>query len=743
MTDENEQEFDTNLGEQDNSITGVIERIVYHSEDTGYSICLVDTGRKSTPIATVVGYCPDVQNGETIKASGVWTRHPRHGKQFKADVFACVLPSSKEGIRRFLSNKIMEGIGEKTIDKVLDKFGLSALNILNEEPNRYLEIEGIGKSRLTRIIESWDNNKQSRDALLFISNYGIGATLASKIYKQYGVDTVEVISKNPYRLYDDIKGIGFRKADEIALHMGFERTSLKRITAGIIYVIKETAADGNCYIDENDLIMSANDVLGISSTNTKEALEDLLAARQIIADGQKIYIAHLFYTEKHVAAKLNGLLNAESSFTIDNLEEIVKDAEETSKIQLADMQIQAIEMALKSKVSIITGGPGVGKTTIIKTLVQTFLKHDLKVLLAAPTGRAAKRMEESTRHKAKTLHRLLIYDPKTNTFQKNKYDPLECNVLIVDEASMIDINMMNSILDAIETDTTLLLVGDIDQLPSIGPGNVLRDIIFSGKIPYTALDVIFRQGKGSNIVENAHHINNGEKLSINNSDEFSDFFFFREKNTDKLIDLMVELVSKRVPNFFKFDKMKDIQILSPMRKNRLGADNLNQVVQEVLNPSDPDKPAVKHMGREFRMDDRVMQLTNNYDKDVFNGDIGFIIDIVKQKICVNFDGRDVWYEREELDDLTHAYVSSIHKSQGSEYPAVIILLHKAHYRMLQRNLIYTAVTRGRQLVIIIGDPSAVNMAISNNQIQDRKTTLQKRIFEFEDTSPEACKWLSF
>jgi len=739
-----EEEFENNLGEQENCITGVIERVVYHSEETGYSICLVDTGRKNTPIVTVVGYCPDIQKGETIQANGKWTRHPQHGKQFKADLFTCVLPSSIEGIRRFLSNKIMEGLGEKTIDKVLDKFGLSALNILNNEPYRYLEIEGIGKKRLTTIIESWDINKTSRDALLFLSNYGIGATLATRIYKKYYDLTIDLISENPYRLYDDIKGIGFRKADEIALHMGFERTSLKRISAGIIYALKETEAGGNCYMDETELIQTVGKILSISTTtNIKESIDELLAARQIIADGQNIYNAKLFYTEKHVAAKLNGLLNAESSFSIDNMKEIIEEAEQNSKIQLAEMQVRAIEMALKSKVSIITGGPGVGKTTIIKTLVQTFLKRDLKVLLAAPTGRAAKRMEESTMHKAQTLHRLLAYDPKTNTFQKNKYETLEGNVLIVDEASMIDIGMMDAILDAIEMDSTLLLVGDIDQLPSIGPGNVLRDIIFSGKIPYTALDVIFRQGKGSNIVANAHHINNGEKLSINNSDENSDFFFFPEKDTERLIELMVDLVAKRVPDHFDFDCMKDIQILTPMRKNKLGADNLNTIVQDKLNPAEPDKPSIKYMGNEFRLNDRVMQLSNNYDKDVFNGDIGFIVDIEKKKLCVNIDGRDVWYEREELDDLTHAYVSSIHKSQGSEYPAVIILMHKGHYRMLQRNLIYTAVTRGRKLVILIGDPNAINMAIGNNQIQDRRTTLQKRIFELENTTPETCKWLSF
>jgi exodeoxyribonuclease V alpha subunit len=743
MMNQTEEQFEANIGEQENCITGIIERVVYHSEDTGYSICLVDTGRKNIPIVTVIGYCPDIQTGETIQANGSWTRHPLHGKQFKADLFTCVLPSSIEGIRRFLSNKIMEGLGEKTIDKVLDKFGLSALSILNNEPYRYLEIEGIGKKRLTTIIESWDSNKNSRDALLFLSNYGIGATLATRIYKKYYDATIDLISENPYRLYDDIKGIGFHKADEIALHMGFKRTSQKRISAGIIYVLKETEATGNCYMDENELIRTVGKVLAISTTNIKESIDELLAARQIIADGQNIYNAKLFYTEKHVAAKLNGLLNAESSFSIDNIKEIIEETEKNSNIQLANMQIQAIEMALKSKVSIITGGPGVGKTTIIKTLVQTFLQRDLKVLLAAPTGRAAKRMEESTRHKAMTLHRLLSYDPKTNTFQKNRYEPLTGNVLIVDEASMIDIGMMDAILDAIEMNATLLLVGDIDQLPSIGPGNVLRDIIFSGKIPYTALDVIFRQGKGSNIVINAHHINNGEKLSINNSDENSDFFFFQEKNAEKLIDLMVELVSKRVPDHFNFDSMKDIQILTPMRKNKLGADNLNTIVQDKLNPAEPDKPSMKYMGNEFRLGDRVMQLTNNYEKDVFNGDIGFIIDIEKKKLCVNIDGRDVWYEREELDDLTHAYVSSIHKSQGSEYPAVIIIMHKGHYRMLQRNLIYTAVTRGRQLVILIGDPNAINMAIGNNQIQERRTTLQKRIFELENTTPETCKWLSF
>jgi exodeoxyribonuclease V alpha subunit len=496
-------------------------------------------------------------------------------------------------------------------------------------------------------------------------------------------------------------------------------------------------------MEETEVIQTVGKILGIATTHIKDSIDELLAARQIIADGSKIYVAKLFYTEKHVAAKLNGLLNAESSFTIDNLEEIIEETEKTSKIQLAHMQVQAIKMALESKVSIITGGPGVGKTTIIKTLVQTFLNKDLKVLLAAPTGRAAKRMEESTKHKAQTLHRLLSYDPKTNSFQKNKYETMEGNVLIIDEASMIDISMMDAILDAIELDATLLLVGDIDQLPSIGPGNVLRDIIFSGKIPYTALDVIFRQGKGSHIVENAHHINNGEKLSINNSDETSDFFFFPEKDTDKLIDLMVELVSTRVPNFFHFESMKDIQILTPMRKNKLGADNLNTLVQDKLNPAEKDKPSMKYMGGEFRLGDRVMQLTNNYEKDVFNGDIGFIVDIEKKKLCVNIDVRDIWYDRDELDNLTHAYVSSIHKSQGSEYPAVIILMHKAHYRMLQRNLIYTAVTRGRKLVILIGDPNAINMAIGNNQIQDRRTTLQKRIFELEDTTPETCKWLSF
>lgn len=713
---------DTGAGE----LCGVVDSIVFRNEENGYTVCRVKADGHADPI-TVVGSCSAMWVGENLRAEGEWTRHPAHGFQFQAAAITCMAPSSAKGIERYLASGMIRGIGKVMAKRLVDTFGEDTLRIIEKESKRIEEIEGIGPVRRKRIKESWQEQKGVRDIMIFLQGHGIGTAQAARIYRQYGSESVAMVRTNPYQLCADVWGIGFKTADSVAMSLGVPEDSVIRARAGIVYVMRTLSEEGHCYCTEAELLLHAENLLGISIEILAEALKLELATPRLIKDEDRIYLTELFEAECAVADGIRHLINTPVRFKPIIAEKAVEWAQAQMRITFAPKQQDALETALRSKVSIITGGPGVGKTTIIRALKDVYQKRNLTVRMAAPTGRAAKRMAEATGSEALTIHRLLKFMPQTGSFEFNGEKRLEGHCFILDEVSMIDIQLMAHVVRALPDEATLILVGDIDQLPSVGPGNVLRDLIQSGVVPCEALNTIFRQQSGGLIVRNAHLINQGEHLQMpEEGDATSDFYFIEAEDPDTVIQRMLELVTQRIPRRFGLNPLSDIQVLTPMRRNQLGADNLNAVLQQALNPSGHE---IERFGRKYRKGDRVMQVRNNYDKEVFNGDIGVItfVNEEDQEITVESDGRHVVYDFSELDELVHAYASSIHKSQGSEYPAVVILLTTQHFKMLQRNLLYTAVTRGKKLVCIVGTRKAVSMAIRNTDIRQRRTGLKDRV----------------
>ena len=709
-------------------ITGSVESIVYRNDETGYfvfNVKIAGSAEFGADSAVVVGKCSALWDGEEIRAEGKWIRHPQHGLQFNAETISCIVPTSVEGIRRYLASGMIKGVGKVYAKKIVEHFGAKTLEIIDHNSARLLEVPGIGKTRKKQIKESWDAQHGIRDAMIFLQANGIGTAQASKIFRFYGTNTIAVVKSNPYRLCTDIWGIGFLKADAIALKIGIDRNSLMRARAGLFYTLETLADEGHCFCNEPELILNAEALVGISVDILVEALRDETEQGHLIKDGDRIYIRKLFLAEFGIARCLQTIMDTRSGFKPVLPEPAVDWAMKKLAVDLAPRQREALLMALASKVSVVTGGPGVGKTTIIKALCDIWYAKNLDVRLVAPTGRAAKHMSESTGRDAQTIHRLLKYQPRTKAFDFNAANQLEADVLIIDESSMIDVELAYDLLSAVRPSATLVFVGDIDQLPSVGPGNVLRDIISSGVVPCTKLDVIFRQKTGGGIIRNAHRIHSGEMIE-QKPDAADDFFFVPCEDANKIIGTVVTLVKERIPLKFGFSPLEDIQVLTPMRKNLLGADNLNLVLQEALNPSGT---SVQRMGRNYRVGDRIMQIHNNYDKDVFNGDLGLIkaIDTQNSVLTADFDGRVINYDFNELDELVHAYATSIHKSQGSEYPAVVIVMATQHFKLLQRNLLYTAITRGRRLVCVIGSAKAVSIAIRNNSTQERHTALAERL----------------
>jgi exodeoxyribonuclease V alpha subunit len=707
-------------------LCGVVESIVFRNEDNGYSVCRVKADGQRDPV-TVVGNCSAMWVGENLRAEGKWIRHPQHGFQFQADAITCMAPSSAKGIERYLGSGMIRGIGKVMAKRLVETFGEDTLRIIEKESSRIEEIEGIGPVRRKRIKQSWNEQKAVRDIMIFLQGHGIGTAQAARIYRQYGGDAIALVRTNPYRLCADVWGIGFKTADSVAMSLGIPEDSVIRARAGIVYVMRTLSEEGHCYCTEPELLLHAENLLGISVEILAEALKAELETPRLTKDDDRIYLSELFEAECAVADGIRRLLDAPVRFKPIVADKAVDWAQERMQITFAPKQREALEQALQSKVSIITGGPGVGKTTIIRALRDVYSARKLTVRMAAPTGRAAKRMAESTGGEALTIHRLLKFLPQTGQFEFDGDNKLEGDCFILDEVSMIDIELMAHVMRALPGEATLVLVGDIDQLPSVGPGNVLRDLIQSNVITCEALDRIFRQGSGSLIIDNAHRINQGENLVVPDAgDTHADFYFLEAEEPDAVVQRMLELVSNRIPKRFGLDPFSDIQVLTPMRRNQLGADNLNAVLQQTLNPSGHE---IERFGRKYRKGDRVMQIRNNYDKEVFNGDIGSItfVNEEDQEVTVESDGRHIVYEFSELDELVHAYASTIHKSQGSEYPAVVILLTTQHFKLLQRNLLYTAVTRGKQLVCIIGSRKAVGMAIRNTEIRQRRTGLKDRV----------------
>lgn len=710
------------------TVTGSVESIVFRNDETGYTVCSVKTqgdgDRQYDAVVTVVGSCAAIWEGEEIHAEGEWVRHPSHGQQFQAKTITCITPTSTEGIRRYLASGMIKGIGPKFAQRIVDHFGERTLEVIDKESGRLREVEGIGERRRKLIKESWTEQRDVREIMIFLQSHGIGTAKASRIYRQYGADAIAIVKRNPYRLCEDVWGIGFKTADAIALSVGIPHDSEVRARAGLIYTLQTESDEGHCFTPEPDLLLHAQALLDITVEILGDALSKEFEKGTLVKEEDRIYLRDLFRAETRVAASLTRLLDAPQPFAPIDATVAIPWAERKMGLNLAPLQREALRNAVTSKVSIITGGPGVGKTTIIRALTEIFGARKMDIRLAAPTGRAAKRMSEATGREAQTIHRLLKFNPSVGGFEFNIDNPLGGDCFILDETSMIDIRLMDQFLQALPDSATLILVGDTDQLPSVGPGNVLRDLIASGQVPCCRLDTIFRQDTSGLIVRNAHHVNHGEPFETHTGD--SDFYFVETGDPEKIIARTVELMTNRIPVKFKLDPLADVQVLTPMRRNLLGTENLNSVIQAALNPSGP---SLVRGCTHFRVNDRVMQLRNNYDKEVFNGDIGFIkqVDAEDRALIVLFDGRPVRYAQSELDELVLAYACSIHKSQGSEYPAVIVLLHTQHFKLLQRNLLYTAITRGKRLVMVVGSSRAVNIAIKANQVRERRTSLRERL----------------
>ncbi len=708
-------------------VEGVVNRIVYHSEDSGYTVCGIHVKGKGEEETVVVGVCPSVSEGEVLVATGTWVRHKQHGMQFQATQIECHPPASRVGIQRFLGSGLIRGIGKVMAERMVEKFGEKTLEVIDRESRRLEEVEGIGPVRREMIKESWIERKAIRDIMVFLQTHGVGTAHAMRIYKQYGNQAVAAVRTNPYRLCSEVWGIGFKTADRIAMSLGVPPQSELRARAGLMYLLETLSEEGHCYCPREDLLATAEQLLEIPSDVLKEAILHGVQEGSLVDERGNVFLVALYEAEKGVATAMEHLMKGKMAGPPVQVGKAVEWAQGRMAIQFAPAQRAALEMALESKVSIITGGPGVGKTTIIRALVDIFRARKQKVCLAAPTGRAAKRLEEATRLPAKTIHRLLKYNPQTHHFEHGSGNTIEGDVFILDEVSMVDIRLMYALLGALPPAAVLVLVGDADQLPSVGPGNVLRDMIESHAMPVTHLDMIFRQEAQSWIVRNAHRVNQGLPFELpEDNKEDNDFFFIEAATPEEAISRMVDLVTRRIPRKFHFDPMREIQVLTPMRKNQLGCENLNGILQEALNPGGQ---SVKRFGRQYREGDRVLQIRNNYDKDVFNGDIGIVerLEMEDQRVVVNYDGRLVEYELAELDELDLAYACSVHKSQGSEYPAVVLLMTTQHYKLLQRNLLYTAMTRGRKLVCVVGSYKAVGIATRNDHVTGRKTALKDRL----------------
>ena len=716
-------------GGRTETVFGSVRTLVYHNETSGWTVATVAV-RGGTPggseTATVVGSCTNVWEGEEIKATGRWVRHPAHGLQFQADSMECVVPTSAEGLRRYLASGIIRGVGPKLADRIVDQFGEKTIDVLERDSGRLEEIRGLGAKTRRAIKAGWDRERGARDAMIFLQGAGITAGSAAKLFRQYGANTVAVVKENPYRLCNDVFGIGFLKADDIARKVGVPRDSPQRARAGLAHVLQALADEGHCFCEKPELLLEAENILSIPMDVLERALAESVEDNRFADDGGRIYLHRLHRAERIVADRVLALLDTRASFKPIAADAAVAWVARKLSFSLSPAQERAVRMALESKFSVVTGGPGVGKTTIIRALAEIWCAKELDVRLVAPTGRAARRMAESTGREAQTVHRLLKWNPAEARFTYTADNPVPADVVVVDESSMIDVELAASLFSALRPTATVVLVGDIDQLPSVGPGNVLRDLIASEVVPCTRLDVVFRQKTGGWIVRNAHRVNEGKGFEAPPPGEFADFFFVPCEDPDKTLRLALELVERRIPARYNLSPLQDVQVLTPMRKNLLGADNLNAVLQQGLNPHGP---AIVRAGRAFRVGDRVMQTRNDYDRDVFNGDVGFVraVDPDGPSLDVDFDGTVATYAASDLDELVHAYATSIHKSQGSEYPAVVIVLATQHFKLLQRNLLYTAITRGRKLVCVVGSPRAVALAIRNNETVRRRTALAERL----------------
>ena len=726
------------------TLDGTVTGIVFRNDETGYSVLRVSGGGDGSfslkaSESVVVGTCGAVWEGEELHAVGEWVTDKAHGRQFKAKEITCATPRSVAGIERYLASGLIKGIGPEYAKRIVARFGEATVEILDHHSGRLREVPGIGDTRLARIKKSWEAERGTREVMIFTQGYGISVAKTVRIYRKYGPDSIAIFKSDPYRLCRDIWGIGFSTADKIAMSVGMAKDASERARAAIIHTLQTEADDGgHCWTAEPELLLHAQELVDIPVEKLAEALKLEMADGRVMVDGaeagtRRVYLTELYWAERRVAERLRRMIVSGSSFDRIEPERAIAWWETKTGFRFAPAQERAVYTSLSNKVSIITGGPGVGKTTIIRALVEIYgarrnAKGDplIKVLTAAPTGRAAKRLSESTGVPSQTVHRLLKYNPQTRQFTFNAANPLPGDVFVFDETSMVDIRLMDSLVEALPETATLIIVGDTDQLPSVGPGNVLHDLIDSGAIACSRLTEIFRQDNSGLIVRNAHRVNAGQGFELSPSGAESDFYFIQQNDPGRALAFVLDFMTTRIPRKFRMDPMTDVQVLSPMRRNALGTENLNLLLQQRLNP---EGPAVQRGATLFRKGDRVMQLRNNYDKDVFNGDVGFVAEAYpgERKLVVTFDGRPVEYAAGDLDELALAYATTIHKSQGSEYPAVIVLLHNQHYLLLQRNLLYTAITRGKRLVLVIGSRWAAEKAIETNTVRSRRTSLGERL----------------
>ncbi len=703
---------------------GVIERITFHNEENGFTVAKLKTPRKSDLI-TLVGCFPLLQPGEQVRCTGDWKNVPSHGMQFQVETCQIDAPQDLVGIRKFLESGMIRGIGPVYAEKIVHKFGLSTLEIIDKTPHQLLSIPGLGEKKIEKIKKSWEGQKTIREVMIFLQKYGVTAGHAQRIYRHLGQDAIIRIQENPYELAKEITGMGFKTADAIASKLGFLKESNLRLDAGIDFVLQELSSEGHVCYPLIPFVEKTAEMLGAEKEKIEERLPVLKKEERIFLTEELIWSKGLYLSEKGIAAELKRLHQQAHTLRTIDASKAVEWAEKTLNIHLGAMQKEAIKKSIIEKIHIITGGQEQGKA---RSLKPSYLFLDILLrgfLLAAPTGRAAKRMTEITGHGASTIHSLLQYDFNERGFRRNRNNPLDCDLLIVDESSMIDTWLMDRLLKAVPSTSKLILVGDVYQLPSVGPGSVLKDLIGSEKIPTTQLSEIFRQAAGSKIITNAHKINEGEFPDLR-VEEKGDFFFVKAEESQEVLETIVDLVHTRLPKRYGFHSIEDIQVLAPMKKGPIGTENLNLQLQQRLNPQ---KEAIQSGGRRFAIGDKVMQTRNQYTKEVYNGDIGRIkkIDPEEKQLTVLFDEREIIYDFFELDDLVLAYAISIHKSQGSEYPCIVIPVSAAHYVMLMRNLLYTGVTRGKKCVVLVGTAKAIGMAVSNDEVKKRFTFLKERI----------------
>ncbi len=712
-------------------LTGSVERVTFHSPESGFCVLRVKvTGVKD--LVTVTGSAATISAGEFIDCQGVWINDKKYGMQFKSIRLSLVQPSTIEGIEKYLGSGMIKGIGPHFAKTLVKAFGDQVFTIIEATPERMLELPGIGRKRMDLVVGAWAEQKVVREIMVFLQSYGVGTSRAVRIFKTYGNEAIAKVSENPYRLALDIHGIGFKTADKIALALGIPRDSLMRAQAGVRHTLQELSGQGHCAASDTGMVEAACQILEIDQEIVIQAVEAEISAGNIVAENienrQLVYLTPMLKSEKGVAERLRDLAQGTTNWTDIDVGKTIPWVEDKAQIELSPSQKKAIELALAHKVMVITGGPGVGKTTLVNSILRIIQAKEAKILLCAPTGRAAKRLSESTGVEAKTIHRVLEFDPKAFGFKRTRDNPLEADIVVVDEASMIDIVLMNQLLRAIPDNAALILVGDVDQLPSVGPGMVLSDIIDSGTVPVVRLTEIFRQAASSRIIVNAHRINEGQMpLKADNPEELSDFYFIPAETPEEITEKLLQVVCQRIPKRFGLDPIKDVQVLTPMNRGGLGSRSLNVELQKQLNKA--TGPQVARYGWTYSAGDKVLQVVNNYDKEVFNGDIGTItsIDTEENELVIEFDGRAINYDFAELDEVTLAYAASIHKSQGSEYPAVVIPLAMQHYMMLERNLLYTGCTRGKKLVVIIGQAKALSMAIKNKRSTRRTTALAYRL----------------